>query len=111
MNDSINCIDSDGHAWYHLAIGARIIVGCAALSAIFAGGTIRAAAIGVACTVTGGKIDENGFSLDNGWSWENSSKGFIIGSIAGAVIGGAWGEYTMHHKVLEKWRLELILII
>lgn len=40
-----------------------------------------------------GKTDENGFSWDNDWSWENSSNGFMIGSIAGAgaVIGGAWG--------------------
>ena len=118
-NDPINHIDPDGHAWYHWAIGAGIIVACAALtvitaggfaaagaafasvvtatmaptalSAIFAGATIGAAAIGVAGAVIGGKTDENGFSWDNDWSWENSSKGFMIGSIAGAVIGGAWG--------------------
>ena len=62
-----------------------------AWSAFFAGATIGAAAIGAAGAVIGGKIDENGFSWDNDWSWENSSKGFMIGSIAGAVVGGAWG--------------------
>lgn len=118
-NDPVNHIDPDGHAWYHWVIGAGIVVACAALtvitaggfaaagaafasvvtatmaptalSAVFAGATIGAAAIGVAGAVIGGKTDENGFSWDNDWSWENSSKGFMIGSIAGAVIGGAWG--------------------
>jgi len=118
-NNPINYVDPSGHAWYHWAIGAGIIVLCAALtvataggfaaagtafasvvtatmaptawSAVFAGATIGAAAIGVAGTVIGGKTDENGFSWDNDWSWENSSKGFMIGSIAGAVVGGAWG--------------------
>ncbi len=119
MNDPVNNVDPDGHAWYHWAIGAGIIVVCAALtivtaggfaaagtafasvvtatmaptalSAVFAGATIGAAAIGLAGAVIGGKIDENGFSWDNDWSWENSSKGFMIGSITGAIIGGAWG--------------------
>ena len=47
----------------------------------------------MAGAIIGGKTDENGFSWDNDWSWENSSNGFMIGSIAGAgaVIGGAWG--------------------
>lgn len=118
-NNPINHVDPSGHAWYHWAIGAGIIVACAALtvitaggfaaagaafasvvtttmaptalSAVFAGATVGAAAIGVAGAVIGGKIDENGFSWDNDWSWENSSKGFMIGSIAGAVVGGAWG--------------------
>ena len=41
----------------------------------------------MAGAIIGGKTDENGFS------WENSSNGFMICSIAGAgaVIGGAWG--------------------
>lgn len=45
----------------------------------------------MAGAIIGGKTDENGFSWDNDWSWENSSNGFMIGSIAGAVAGGAWG--------------------
>jgi len=45
----------------------------------------------VAGAIIGGKTDENGFSWDNDWSWENSSNGFMIGSIAGAVAGGTWG--------------------
>ena len=112
-NNPINHIDPDGHAWYHWAIGAAIIVACAALtvvtaggfaaagtafasvvsatmaptalSAIFAGATIGAAAIGTAGMVIGG------MSGEDGWSWENASQGFMTGSIAGAVIGGAWG--------------------
>ena len=106
-------IDLDGHAWYHWLIGAAIIVACAALtvvtaggfaaagtafasvvtatvaptalSAVFAGATIGAVTIGTAGLVIGG------MSGEEGWSWENASQGFMIGSIAGAVIGGAWG--------------------
>ena len=52
---------------------------------MFAGATIGAAAIGAAGMVVGG------MSGEEGWSWENASQGFMIGSIAGAVIGGAWG--------------------
>ncbi len=112
-NDPVNHIDPSGHAWYHWAIGAGIIVLCAvltvvtaggfaaagtafasvvsatmaptALSAVFAGATIGAAAIGTAGMVIGG------MSGEDGWSWENASQGFMAGSIAGAVIGGAWG--------------------
>ena len=110
-NDPVNHIDPSGHAWYHWAIGAGIIVLCAALtvvtaggfaaagtafasvvsatmaptalSAVFAGATIGAAAIGTAGMVIGG------MSGEDGWSWENASQGFMAGSIAGAVIGGA----------------------
>lgn len=30
-------------------------------------------------------------SSEDGWSWGTASHGFMVGSIAGAVIGGAWG--------------------
>ncbi len=112
-NNPIMHIDPSGHAWYHWAIGAGIIVLCAALtvvtaggfvaagtafasvvsatmaptalSAVFAGATIGSAAIGAVGMVIGG------MSGEDGWSWENASQGFMAGSIAGAVIGGAWG--------------------
>ena len=112
-NNPVMNIDLDGHAWYHWLIGAAIIVACAALtvvtaggfaaagtafasvvtatvaptalSAVFAGATIGAVTIGTAGLVIGG------MSGEEGWSWENASQGFMIGSIAGAVIGGAWG--------------------
>ncbi len=112
-NDPVNHIDPDGHAWYHWVIGTGIIIACAALtvvtaggfaaagtafasvvsatmaptalSAVFAGATIGAAAIGTAGMIIGG------MSGEDGWSWENASQGFMIGSIAGAVVGGAWG--------------------
>ena len=35
-NNPINHIDPDGHAWYHWAIGAAIIVACAALTVVTA---------------------------------------------------------------------------
>ena len=73
MNNPVMNIDLDGHALYHWLIGAAIIVACAALT------------IGTARLVIGG------MSGEEGWSWENASQGFMIGSIAGAVIGGAWG--------------------
>lgn len=109
----MNYSNESGHAWYHWAIWAAIIVACAALtvvtvggfaaagtafvsvvsatmtptalSAVFAGATIGAAAIGTVGMVIGG------MSGEDGWSWENASQGFMAGSIAGAVIGGAWG--------------------
>ena len=112
-------VDPDGHKWWHWLIGALIIVACAvltivtaggfaaagtafasvvtatmaptALSAVFAGATIGSVVIGAAGIIVGGKTNENGFSWDNDWSWENASKGFMIGSILGAVVGGAWG--------------------
>ena len=112
-NNPINRLDYSGHAWYHWVIGAAILVTCAALtvitaggfaaagtalasvvsttmaptalSAVFAGATIGAAAIGTAGMVIGG------MSGEDGWSWESASQGFMAGSIAGAVIGGAWG--------------------
>ena len=42
------------------------------------------AAIGTAGMVIGG------MSGGDDWSWKNASQGFMDGSIAGAVIGGAW---------------------
>ena len=112
-NDPVNYVDPSGHAWYHWAIGAGIIVLCAALtlataggfaaagtafasvvsatmaptalSAVFAGATIGAAAIGTAGMVIGG------MSVEDSWSWENASQGFMVGSIVGAIIGGTWG--------------------
>lgn len=83
----MNRFDPDGHAWYHWAIGAAIIVVCAvltvvtaggfaaagtafasvvsatiaptALSAVFAGATIGSAAIGTAGIVIGGMSGED----------------------------------------------------
>lgn len=55
-----------------------------ALSAVFAGATIGAVAIGTTGVIIGG------MSGEDGWSWENAFQGFMFGSIAGAVIGGAW---------------------
>ena len=112
-NNPVMRVDPDGNAWWHWLIGVGIIVACAALtvvtaggfaaagtafasvltatvaptalSAVFAGATIGAMAIGTAGMIIGG------MSGENGWSWENASQGFMIGSIAGAIVGGAWG--------------------
>ena len=61
----------------------------------------------MAGAIIGGKTDENGFS------WENSSNGFMIGSIAGAgaVIGVLGVVRTMLYKTQEKWLLKQVLII
>ena len=112
-NNPVMGVDPNGTAWWHWALGIGIIIACAALtvvtaggfaaagtaflsvvsatmaptamSAIFAGATLGAAAMGVSGLVVGG------LSGDNGWSWEKSSQGFMIGSAIGAVIGGSWG--------------------
>lgn len=112
-NNPVMGVDPNGTAWWHWILGVGIIIACAALtvitaggfaaagtaflsvvsatmaptamSAIFAGATLGAAAMGVSGLVMGG------LSGDNGWSWEKSSQGFMMGSAIGAVIGGLWG--------------------
>ncbi len=89
-NNPINCFDPTGHAWYNWLIGAGIIIGCAALtvltacslaaagttfasvvtatmaptaiSAVFAGATIGAVAIGTSGMIIGGMSGADGWS-------------------------------------------------
>lgn len=107
--------DENGNKFYHWAIGAAIIVGFGVLtfctagysipamatamasifsttiapiatSALCAGAFIGSALIGGVGLILGGTLNIDG------WSWNNASKGFMIGSIIGAIIGGSWGK-------------------
>ncbi len=51
-NNPVNRIDPSGEAWWHWAIGAAIVVGCAALTVATCGGF--AAAAGAVCAVASG---------------------------------------------------------
>ena len=106
-------VDPNGNAWWHWLIGASVIVACAALTVVTAGGFAAAgtaiasvftatmaptaasavfagAFVGASTFAVGGAL-LSGLSGENGWSWDNASQGFMWGSIAGALVGGAWG--------------------
>ena len=114
-NNPVMYLDSEGKKWYHWAVGAAIIVGFGVLtfctagysiptmltamasifsttvapsaaSALCAGAFIGSALIGGVGLIMGGALNIDG------WSWESASKGFMIGSIIGAIIGGSWGK-------------------
>jgi len=95
-------IDSDGHAWWHIAIGVAIIAlavgvtiatgGAAAGTLVFAiNGIAQSMAIGAATgALIGGAFSGLSTNENGGLSFnlENASKGFLMGSITGAIAGG-----------------------
>ena len=134
-NNPVMRTDENGTEWWHWLIGALVIVAMAALtvvtaggfaaagtailsvftatmaptaaSAVFAGALVGSVAVGVTGTIVGG------LSGDNGWSWENASKGFAIGATVGAVVGAAWGgaHYALQNagKMAVKIKMENLI--
>ena len=126
-NNPIMRTDENGNAWWHWLIGGLIIAAAAvltvltaggfaaagtailsvftatmaptALSAVFAGALVGSVALGVAGFVIGG------LSGGNGWSWDNAARGFMWGSIIGAVVGSAWSG--MHHALQNAGKMAI----
>ena len=110
-NNPANRIDPTGEAWWHWAIGAAIVVACAAAVVVTAGGALAAmgavAAVGsgvaastTAATIAAGAFIGSATALGTAWAiagaTSSSNKdlmakgnwGTVAGVAGGAVIGG-----------------------
>ena len=53
-NNPVNMIDPTGEAWWHWALGALVVVACAAATVVTCGGSLAAAATAVGMVASGG---------------------------------------------------------
>ena len=82
-DDSVNRLDPTGKAWWHWALGAGVVAGCAALTVVTGGGfAVGAAAIGMAAS--------------------GASIGGLTGAFAAATIGSGVALGTMAAVAVAK---------
>ncbi|MBQ7444862.1 MAG: hypothetical protein IJS71_02845 [Clostridia bacterium] len=121
-NDPVNHIDPSGKAWWHWAIGAAIVVACAAATVITCGGfaaaatTVGLVASGIAGVTTASTIAAGAFigsaavygmAVLSAASTSNSveefnekgNSGTVVATAGGAIIGAAIFEIR---KLLQK---------
>lgn len=114
VNNPVNNTDSSGRAWYHWAIAAAVVVGCAVAVVVTAGGAAAGlgAVLSVACGYTAttasatvaayafiGSLSVIGSAAIDASMNSSSAKDFakkgnwgtVAATLGGAIAGGAYG--------------------